>query len=218
MWARGAWRGGPAPSSVFGSIDGKAGCPGVDRDGRDAPRAGSHPRAPIGRIRPLGLTRAALIGVCGALLFTGAAQAYTCPQTPIADRIAAAEVVFVGRSTGFTPVAGDGIAQRLYRFEVDQEVKGDLGRTVEVRIPVKRTNGGQVVPLDVAAGILMNRAGGGWFTTRCGITDPGVVLAEVDQQKGNPVRLLIGVLILGAVLTYSIRRVRRRDPGASLRR
>ncbi|MEO5632927.1 hypothetical protein [Gaiella sp.] len=126
--------------------------------------------------------------------------------------------MFVGRSTGFTPVAGEGIPQRLYRFKVDQEVKGDLGRTVDVRIPVKRSNGGQVVAEDVAAGILMNQVGGGWFTTRCGITDPGAVLAEIDQQKGNPIRLVIGVLILGAVLAYSIRRVKRRDPQASLRR
>ena len=159
-----------------------------------------------------------LIGLLGALVLTGAAQAYTCPETPIDERIAAAEAVFVGRSTGFTPVQGDGIPQRLYRFKVDQEVKGDVGRTVDVRIPVKRANGGQVVALDVAAGILMNQVDGGWFTTRCGITDPGVVLAEVDQQKGNPIRLAIGVLILIAVLAYSIRRVRRRDPGASLRR
>ena len=126
--------------------------------------------------------------------------------------------MFVGRSTGFTAVAGDGIPQRLYRFEVDQEVKGDLGRIVSVRIPVKPANGGQLIPLDVAAGILMSRANGGWFTTRCGITDPGAVLAEVDQPRGNAVRLVIGVLILGGVLAYSIRRVKRRDPGATLRR
>jgi len=126
--------------------------------------------------------------------------------------------VFVGRSTGFTAVAGDGIPQRLYRFEVDQEVKGDLGRTVSVRIPVRPANGGQLVPADVAAGILMSKANGGWFTTRCGITDPGAVLAEVDQPKGNAVKLVIGVLTLGGVLAYSIRRVRRRDPSATLRR
>ena len=168
--------------------------------------------------RPLGLIRAALIGLLGALFFTGVAQAYTCPATPIDQRIAAAEAVFVGRSTGFTPVAGEGLPQRLYRFEVDQEVKGALGRTVDVRIPVRPANGGQVVAEDVAAGILMNRVGGGWFTTRCGITDPGAVLAEVDEQKGNPIRLAVGILILGAVLFYSIRRVRRRDPQATLRR
>jgi hypothetical protein len=126
--------------------------------------------------------------------------------------------VFVGRSTGSTAVAGEGVPQRLYRFEVDQEVKGDLGSTVSVRIPVKPANGGQVVPVDVAAGILMGRANGQWFTTRCGITDPGAVLAEVDQPRGNAVKLVIGILILGAVLAYSIRRMRRRDPAASLRR
>ena len=90
--------------------------------------------------------------------------------------------------------------------------------TVSVRIPLKRVNGGQAVPVDVAAGILMSRANGEWFTTRCGITDPGAVLAEVDQPRGNAVKLAIGILILGAVLGYSIRRVKRRDPGATLRR
>ena len=45
----------------------------------------------------------------------------------------------------------------------------------------------------------MNRANGTWFTTRWGITDPGVVLAGVDKPKGNAIRLLIGVAILGAV-------------------
>ena len=154
----------------------------------------------------------------GALAFSGAAQAYTCPQTPLETRIAEAEAVFVGRSSGSTAVAGDGIPQRLYRFEVDQEVKGDLGRTVEVRVPVRPANGGQLIPLDIAAGILMSRANGGWFTTRCGITDPGAVLAEVDQPRGNAVKLVIGVLILGGVLAYSIRRVKRRDPRATLRR
>jgi hypothetical protein len=161
--------------------------------------------------------RVALVAVV-ALAFTGAAHAYTCPQTPLGERIAEAEAVFVGRSTGFTAVAGEGVPQRRYRFEVDQEVKGDLGRTVSVRIPVKRANGGQTVPVDRAAGILMNRANGEWFTTRCGITDPGAVLAEVDQPRGNAVKLLIGILMLGAVLAYSIRRVRRRDPQATLRR
>ena len=126
--------------------------------------------------------------------------------------------MFVGRATGSTAVPGSGVPQRLYRFDVDQEVKGDLGRTVSVRIPVKPVNGGQLIPVDVAAGILMGRANGEWFTTRCGITDPGAVLAVVDEPRGNAVKLVIGILILGAVLGYSIRRVRRRDPSSNLRR
>jgi len=173
---------------------------------------------PITRIRPRGLIRAAVIGGLAALICTGAAQAYTCPATPLDQRIAESDVVFVGRSTGSTVVVGAGVPQRLYRFEVDQEVKGDVGRTIDVRIPVKPANGGQLVPLDVAAGILASQVNGAWFTTRCGITDPGAVLAEVDKPQGNAVKLLVGILILGGVLAYSIRRVKRRDPSVSLRR
>ena len=57
----------------------------------------------------------------------------------------------------------------------------------------------------------MNRAGGTWFATRCGITDPGAVLAEVDEPRGNAVKVGIGLVILGAVLLYSRRRLRRRN-------
>ncbi len=152
-----------------------------------------------------------------ALALTGSAQAFTCPSTPLAERIAQADAVFVGRSTGFTAVAGEGVPQRLYRFDVDQRVKGDVGATVSVRIPVRPENGGQVIPRDTAAAILMNRVNGEWFTTRCGITDPGAVLADVDTPRGNAVKLLFGVIILAGVLAYSVRRVRRRDPSSNLR-
>ena len=94
--------------------------------------------------------------------------------------------MFVGRSTGFTPVAGAGVPQRLYQFEVDQEVKGDLGRTVDVRIPVKPENGGQVDPRGHRRRH-PDEPGrtASWFTTRCGITDPGAVLAERRQAEGQ---------------------------------
>ena len=159
-----------------------------------------------------------LVAAAVALVAAGEASAFECPATPIETRVAQADVVFVGRSTGWTVVGGADIPQRVYTFVVDQNVKGDLGATVKVRIPVRRANGGQVIPDDVAAGVLASRVGGLLFTTRCGITDPGTVLAEVDKPRGNAIKLLIGVVILASVLTYSIRRVRRRDPAASLRR
>ena len=158
------------------------------------------------------LLRVTLLSLLAALMVSGTAQAISCPTTPLETRIEQAGAVFVGRSTGFTPVTGEGVPQRLYHFDIDQEVKGDLGSTVDVRVPVRAVNGGQVIPRDTAAGILMNRVNGAWFTTRCGITDPGAVLAGVDKPKGNAVRLLVGVLFLGGVLAYSIIRVRRRDP------
>ena len=119
--------------------------------------------------------------------------------------------MFVGRSEGYTAVPGEGVPQRLYRFTVDQKVKGDIGDAVVVRTPVRPANGGQRIPEDVAAGILMNRAGATWFTTRCGITDPAAVLATVDEPKGNAIKLAIGILILLSVLGYSVWKLRRRN-------
>jgi hypothetical protein len=148
------------------------------------------------------------------LALASEAAAYTCPATPLQQRIDQADIVFVGRSTGFRTVPGSGLPQRVYTFVVDQQVKGDLGRTVAVRIPVLAANGGQKVPMDVAAGILASRIDGGWFTTTCGITDPGAVLAEVDEPRGNAIKLAIGAAILAAVLAYSIRRVRKKQGAA----
>jgi hypothetical protein len=120
-------------------------------------------------------------------------------------------VVFVGHSTGYTPVGAAGVPQRLYRFNVDQKVKGTIGQVVLVRVPVKAANGGQVIPEQVAAGILANRSGATLFATRCDITDPGAVLAEVDKPKGNAFKLLIGVVFLGGVFAYSFWVLRRKQ-------
>jgi len=163
--------------------------------------------------RPLRAALLALLPIV-ALALAGGAAAYTCPQTSLQERIDQAEIVFVGRSTGFRVIPGGGIPQRVYTFVVDQQVKGGLGRTVEVRIPARAANGGQRIPEDVAAGVLAGRVGSGYFTTRCGITDPGAVLAEVDEPKGNAIKLVIGLLVLAAVLTYSVRRVRRKQDAA----
>ncbi len=154
------------------------------------------------------------LALAAGLGLPAGAGAYTCPTTSLQERIDQAEIVFVGRSTGFRPVPGGGVPQRIYTFVVDQQVKGDIGRTVDVRIPERAANGGQRIPEDVAAGVLASRVGGGYFTTRCGITDPGAVLAEVDEPRGNAIKLVIGVLVLGAVLAYSIRRMRRKQAGA----
>ena len=148
-----------------------------------------------------------------ALVLAGEAAAYTCPQTTLEQRLQQADGAFVGRSTGFRPVGRDaGIPQRVYRFEVDQKVKGDIGRIVGVRIPERAENGGQRIPEDVAAGLLVGRAGGAWVATRCGITDPGALLSVADEPRGNAIKVGIGILILAAVLGFSVRRLRRRTP------
>jgi hypothetical protein len=150
--------------------------------------------------------------VATGLALAGEANAYTCPQTTLAQRLEQADGAFVGRSTGFRSVEHDaGIPQRVYRFQVDQRVKGEIGRIVEVRLPVRTENGGQRIPEDVAAGVLAGRAGAEWVTTRCGITDPGALLSVADEPRGNAIKLVIGVLVLAGVLGYSVSRLRKRS-------
>lgn len=153
-----------------------------------------------------------------SLVGTQTAAAFTCPSTTLEARIAEADTAFVGRSTGSRLVAGGGIPQRIYTFEIDQAVKGDLGATAEVRIPIKASNGGQAVPLDVAAGILASPVDGLLFTTRCGITDPGALLASVDKPQGNAIKLGVGAIILLLVLGYSLVRLKRRGVPTTLPR
>lgn len=154
----------------------------------------------------------AVVVAVGAGMLAAPARAFTCPQTPLAERIEQADGAFVGRSTGFRPLVDDGgIPQRVYTFQVDQRVKGDIGATVDVRIPVLPENGGQEVPDDVAAGLLVGNAGGAWVTTRCGITDPGALLSTFDEPRGQGIKVVIGLVILALVLAYSIRRLRRRQ-------
>jgi len=155
--------------------------------------------------------RCVVLVVLVVLALAGRAQAFTCPQTPLDQRIEQADGAFVGRSTGFVEAADDGgIPQRVYTFRVDQHVKGDLGETVDVRVPALAANGGEEIPDDVAAGVLMGNAGGKWVTTRCGLTDPAALLATFDEPRGQGIKLVIGLLILAAVLAFSVRRLRRR--------
>ncbi len=64
---------------------------------------------------------------------------------------------------------------------------------------------------DEALGVLASLHGARIVTNSCLLSDPGTLLAISDEQKGNAVRLLIGIAILLAVVAYSIRRLRARE-------
>ena len=104
------------------------------------------------------------------------------------------------------PISGQGVGRRLiWAFGL---LKGSAATVAAGR---------KEIPEDVAAGVLMGNAGGTWVTTRCGITDPGALLSTFDEPRGQGIKLVIGLVILAAVLAYSIRRVRRRDAAAPAR-
>jgi hypothetical protein len=144
-----------------------------------------------------------------ALVLAPGALALDCPNVPLDERLSEADVAFVGRVTAERPSAGGG---RVYEFLVDQNVKGPVGREIDVDSATRLVDATDK-PLvhDEALGVLGTLEGARVVTEPCLLTDPGALLSASDEPKGNAIRLVIGILILAAVLAYSIRRLRHRQ-------
>jgi hypothetical protein len=153
---------------------------------------------------------AALAAALAALAGTPPAFALDCPNVPLDERLAASEVAFVGRVTDERPAnARQGV---VYRFVVDQRVKGPVGREVEVSAAGRLVDAADepLVP-DEALGVMASVEGARIVTTSCLLTDPGALLSTSDEPQGNAIKIAIGLAILALVLAYSIRRLRRRQ-------
>jgi hypothetical protein len=144
-----------------------------------------------------------------ALAFVGEAEALTCPEIPFKQRLAGADVAFVGRLVAERPAGG---GRRAYRFTVDQAVKGPIGREVEVRAARLTDLSDKPLQRDAAVGVLASSLeNGSLVTSSCALVDPASLLATADEPRGTWIKIGIGILILGAVLLYSLRRLRRRQ-------
>ena len=151
---------------------------------------------------------ARLVAACvAALVLAPSAFALDCPNVPLDERLSDADIAFVGRVTAERPSQ----TGRAYEFVVDQTVKGPVGREIDVDSATRLVDAADK-PLvhDEALGVLADLDGARVVTEPCLLTDPGALLSASDEPKGNAIRLLIGILILAAVLAYSIRRLRHR--------
>jgi hypothetical protein len=143
-----------------------------------------------------------------ALALAGDAGALTCPQLPAEQRLAGADVAFVGRIVAERRAAG---GRRVYRFAVDQRVKGPIGSEVEVQAVPLTDLDGRPIAHDRAIGVLASAQSGGTLVTgSCSLVDPASLLATADEPRGMWIKIAIGLVILGAVLAYSWRRLRQR--------
>ena len=153
---------------------------------------------------------AGLLWVLAALVAAPGAFALDCPNVPLDERLAAADVAFVGRVTDERPAAeGSGV---VYRFVVDQRVKGSVGREIEVHAAARLVDAAdEPLVRDEALGVLAQLAGARGETESCLLTDPGALLSTSDEPRGQGIKVVVGLVILALVLGFSIRRLRRRE-------
>lgn len=156
---------------------------------------------------PRALLWVAGVAVLAALAPSPAsAEALECPSATVAQRLEAADVSFVGSIVDSRP-AGDA---RLYTFAVDQVVKGDLDDEVTVLAEPLVDVNREPVGGDVDVGLFAQLEGGTYTTDSCGLVDPSLLLAAADEPRGGAIKLVVGIVILGAVLALAFVRLRRR--------
>ncbi len=154
------------------------------------------------------MARRLLAAVVAARGHAPAGHARDCPNIPLEERLAASDAAFVGRVTERRTTA----AGVVYRLLVDQRVKGPVGREVEVtsRRPLVDAADESIV-FDEALGVMALFEGARLTTESCLLTDPGALLSVSDEVRGNWIKVVIGLVILAAVLGFSIHRLRVRQ-------
>jgi hypothetical protein len=151
----------------------------------------------------------AALAAVAALAFAASASACVCVEATLEARLDGADAAVVGSVVSERPGELNGAAQLLLTVEVEQRVKGDVERTIEVRSP-SGTDCDVEIPRDEPVGLLLTRApDGGWLATACSVVAPGELVAEGGEPRGGPIKVVIGIAILGLVLLLARYRLRK---------
>ena len=62
---------------------------------------------------------------------------------------------------------------------------------------------------EATIGLLLAREGGGYTANLCSIVGAGELVVEGGVPRGGPIKVVIGLVILGVVLLWALRRLRR---------
>jgi hypothetical protein len=131
-----------------------------------------------------------------------------CAVQPIEERLDEADAAVVGRIVG--PVDGTTApAERRLRVDVEQRVKGDVPRELEILAPAG-TDCDLPERTDRSIGLLFTKEPDGTLVGNlCSIADPGQLVVAGGEPRGGGLKVLVGLAILGLVLLWSFRRLKR---------
>ena len=160
------------------------------------------------------MKRTVFVALAAALLLPSAASAASCTTQSVQDKLAGADIAFVGRVVAQQLLPqGRGLPRFDYVFTVSHPVKGAPPPRVTVRsAKLVDLSGVALTPtFHEDVGVLAGRIKGGRFvTSSCGLADAVTLLDAGDAPKGGGIKVLIGLLIAGLVILYSVRRVKKR--------
>ncbi|HLB04197.1 MAG TPA: hypothetical protein VJK66_04200 [Gaiellaceae bacterium] len=134
-------------------------------------------------------------------------------NAPLEERLDDADAAVVGRIVDDKEDAGS----RLLTIDVDQRVKGDVPKRFEARSPSGTSC--DIPELDdEAIGLLLSRDGSAYSANLCSVVGAGELVVVGGEPRGGPIKVVVGLAILGLVLLWSLRRLRHgtrpRLPGA----
>ena len=163
-----------------------------------------------------GVSRSALlfVALCG-LAFAGQAQACVCADAPLRERLDRADAAIVGRIVGKRERNLRGVRQTLFTVEVVQRVKAKVPDQLVVVSPLGTDcdlidAAAPPVDRDGTTGLLLTRSPDGeWLGSACSVVAAGALVAEGGEPRGGVIKVGIGIVILGLVLLWGLRRLRR---------
>jgi hypothetical protein len=148
-------------------------------------------------------------GIAGALALVAPAYACVCFDAPLSERLDGADAAIVGRVVAQRMGETRGAPQRLLTVEVDQRVKGDVDGTIVVRSSFG-SDCDLLVATDKPTGLLLMRApDGAWLASSCNVVAAGDLVAVGGEPRGGVIKVGIGIVILGLVLLWALRRLKR---------
>ena len=155
------------------------------------------------------MIRSVLVCALAAVVLASPAAACKCIDTPLSKRLDESDAAVVGIIVHQRPGQLRGAPQTILTVHVEQHVKGDLPRVLDVRSP-SGTECDVDVPLDKTVGLLLVRGPhDSWLATACSVVDPGFLVAAGGEPRGGPVKVIIGIFILGLVLLWALFRLRK---------
>jgi hypothetical protein len=155
---------------------------------------------------------AIVIGAAAAALCLGveSAQACSCVRPNVPGLLAQSDAAFVGTFVSRRPATPRGPGPistadpDIFTFRVDETIKGELGREVEVWSAMSGASCGLEVRVGEAIGLFLRRDGDRWRSGLCWQVSPAALreaLRPLPAPDGRgPVRYLVGGQFAGARL------------------